>query len=108
MRRVVGVAARLIAALCCIGGSGVAYAEPAENGEQIRHFLFYGGTDLWRYGSFMHGGALWSPEGVDREGFTLKVLMAGGAYRYRSGANNIVGHQLLASVLPGWRFKQER
>ncbi len=108
MRRVSGLAARVIAALCGVWTSGVVYAEPAENGERVPHFLFFGGTDLWRYGMFMHGGGLWSPEGVDREGFTLKLLMAGGAYRYQSGAATVVGHQLLASVLPGWRFKQER
>ncbi|MGA7787020.1 MAG: hypothetical protein WCA56_02520 [Xanthobacteraceae bacterium] len=26
-------------------------------------FLMFGGTDLWRYGAFLYGGALWSPAG---------------------------------------------
>ncbi len=108
MRRVAGVAARLVAAFCWVCSTGVAYAETAENGEHVPHFLYFSGTDLWRYGAFMHGGVLWSPDGVNREGFTLKLLMAGGAYRYQSGPTNIVGRQLVASVLPGWRFKQER
>ena len=107
MRSVVGVAARVFAALGCICGSGVACAETAP-GEHDPHFLFFSGTDLWRFGAFMHGGVLWSPDGVNREGFTLKLLMAGGAYRYEAGGNKVVGRQLLASVLPGWRFKQER
>jgi hypothetical protein len=33
-------------------------------------FLFFGGTDLWRYGAFLYGGAIWSPGGVDNPGFT--------------------------------------
>ncbi len=33
-------------------------------------FLLFGGTDLWRYGQFLYGGALWSPAGLDRDGFT--------------------------------------
>ena len=108
MRRVAGVAARVIAVFCCVRLAGAAHAEMAAGAEQVPHFLFFTGTDLWRFGAFMHGGALWSPDGVNREGFTLKVLMAGGAYRYLSGTTDITGKQLLAAVLPGWRFKQER
>jgi len=107
MCRVAGVAAGILAALGYVFGSGVARAESA-NDEREPHFLFYSGTDLWRFGAFMHGGVLWSPDGINREGFTLKLLMAGGAYRYQAGESNVTGRQLLASVLPGWRFKQGR
>jgi hypothetical protein len=107
MRSVAGVAARVLAALGCLCGAGVAHAETAGD-ESVPRFLFYSGTDLWRFGAFMHGGVLWSPDGVNREGFTLKLLTAGGAYRYKAGARDVIGRQLLASVLPGWRFKQDR
>lgn len=107
MRSVAGVAARVLAALGWVCSAGVASAETA-SGEEVPHFLLYSGTDLWRFGAFMHGGVLWSPGGVNREGFTLKLLVAGGAYRYKAGNQDIVGRQLLASVLPGWRFKQDR
>jgi hypothetical protein len=107
MRSVAGVAAALVAAVgFCLGGS-VADADTAGD-EPVPHFLFYIGTDLWRFGAFMHGGVLWSPDGVNREGFTLKLLMAGSAYRYQAGARDVIGRQLLASVLPGWRFKQKK
>jgi len=33
-------------------------------------FLLFSGTDLWRYGAFFYGGALWSPAGLDTGGFT--------------------------------------
>jgi hypothetical protein len=106
MRSVLSIVAAMVAALCC--GSGIAYGQTAADGEQVPHFLFYSGTDLWRYGAFAHGGVLWSPDGIDREGFTLKLLLAGGKYRYRSGATDMTGRQLLAAVLPGWRFKHDR
>ena len=44
-----------------------------------RAFLLFSGTDLWRDGRFLHGGVLWSPDGLDREGFTLKVMRFGRA-----------------------------
>jgi hypothetical protein len=36
----------------------------------IPSFLFFGGTDLWRYGQFLYGGTLWSPSGLNNDGFT--------------------------------------
>jgi cellulose biosynthesis protein BcsS len=33
-------------------------------------FLLFGGTDLWRYGNFLYGGAVWAPSGLDTDGFT--------------------------------------
>lgn len=70
-------------------------------------FLLFSGGDLWGHGSFLHGGALWSPGGLDREGFTLKALISGGTYNYLSGAldTKIDGREFVAQVLPGWRFK---
>jgi hypothetical protein len=63
--------------------------------------------DLWNHGGFVHGGVVWSPRGVDNEGFALKVMFGGGSYRYISGAlgnAEISGRQLAAAVMPGWRF----
>ena len=80
----------------------------ADGGAQ---FLLFSGADLWRDGRFLHGGVLWSPDGLDREGFTLKVMGSGGLYRYRSGALNnawVIGTEEEVQLLPGWRFKQDR
>ena len=73
-------------------------------------FLFFGGTDLWRYGAFLYGGAIWSPGGVDNSGFTLKTLFSGGAYKYTSGALNteIKGATGSAAILPGWKFVNDK
>jgi hypothetical protein len=33
-------------------------------------FLLFTGTDIWRYGGSLYGGFLWSPKGLDADGFT--------------------------------------
>ncbi len=67
--------------------------------------LLFAGSDLWRDGAFLHGGTLWSPGGLDVDGFTLKLLLAGGGYTYPSGGlhTDVDGTLVSASVLPGWR-----
>jgi hypothetical protein len=107
-RRRVSAARTLAAAfVCCVCVS----AAPAWAGDDGAHFLMFSGADLWRDGSFMHGGVLWSPGGLDREGFTLQAVISGGAYRYQSGALNnawVIGTEEEALVMPGWRFKHDR
>lgn len=93
------------ALVCCVGVS----AGPAWAGDDGPRFLLFSGADLWRDGAFAHGGLLWSPGGVDREGFTLKAMISGGQYRYISGAlgnARIAGTEESLQTLPGWRFKQ--
>jgi len=72
-------------------------------------FLIFTGTDLWRYGAFFYGGTLWTPAGVDAEGFTLKMLLDGGGYTYWAGdvRANVDATMISASLLPGWRFKRD-
>jgi hypothetical protein len=68
-------------------------------------FLLFGGTDAWRNGGFVHGGLIWSPGGIDREGFAAKLMAGTGAYRYRNGTTPTDGFATVLDVLPGWRFK---
>jgi hypothetical protein len=99
-------AAIAIAAACCIGAQGVS-AGPAGDGDSAR-VVFFSGTDLWHHGKFIHGGLLWSPDGLDREGLTFKAAISGGFYRYISGAlgnKEVTGRELTAQFMPGWRFK---
>jgi hypothetical protein len=69
-------------------------------------FLLFTGTDIWRYGGSLYGGFLWSPKGLDTDGFTFKMLLDGGAYSYVSGGlqQTVDGTKLSAAALPGWRF----
>jgi hypothetical protein len=90
---------------CCVCVSaGSAWA-----GDDGARFLLFSGADLWRDGRFMHGGVLWSPGGLDREGFTLQTVLSGGQYHYQSGALNnaqVIGTEKEVQLLPGWRFKR--
>jgi hypothetical protein len=93
------------AAFCSVAGSASADGNRAGD----PRFLLFSGTDLWGHGGFSHAGFNWSPNGVDNEGFTLKLVGGGGLYRYRSGAlgdAQVFGQQLWGSALPGWRFKR--
>lgn len=71
------------------------------------NYLIFSGYDLWRHGGFAHLGVIWSPQGLDREGFALKLIFGGGLYGYNSGALNnwyVNGRQLAFAAMPGWRF----
>lgn len=48
----------------------VALPEARAGGTENPPLLLFAGTDLWRDGHFLYGGLLWSPGGVDRDGFT--------------------------------------
>lgn len=107
MRCVRGVAAATIVVAALSSFARSALAESAADGREALRFLLFANTDLWRHGGFSHGGLLWSPGGLDREGFAFKVMFGGGLYRYISGALGNVeveGRQLSAAALPGWRF----
>jgi hypothetical protein len=73
--------------------------------------LYFSGTDLWRNGTFLYGGVVWSPWGLDHEGFALKAFASGGTYNYISGAlggMEVQGRELKAELMPGWRFKWDK
>jgi hypothetical protein len=110
MRRVVGV---IVASWLAAGPAwSVEDAQPAASAAAAPQLtrLYFAGADLWRNGAFAHAGLLWSPRGLDTEGFTLKLLLATGAYRNHAepGQPEVVGGQLLGAVMPGWRFKFEK
>lgn len=65
---------------------------------------YFAGGDVWRAGFTAYGGVLYSANGANVDGFLTKVLLAEGAYVYRSGRRPIRGVYGLASVMPGWRL----
>jgi hypothetical protein len=103
-----GVAAAWVAAAVTACSLDCAFAEEGANGAEFNRYLLFSGFDLWRSGGFIHGGVLWSPGGLEREGFTLKLLTGGGDYRYQSRGTEIRGESGLVSVMPGWRIKSGR
>lgn len=114
MRRVGGVVAA-----CLSAAAGLLFAAPAPADEllpavellpekHIDRFLLFSGFDLWRTGGSAYGGLLWSPKGLVREGFTLKLLTAAGLYRYQANLTPTDGAYVLTSAMPGWRFMGDR
>ena len=84
----------------------VGWADP---GASSPSFFLFGGTDLWRYGQFLYGGTLWSPSGLNADGFTLKLIANGGGYSYFSDGlqTEIHGTTISGAALPGWRFVRD-
>lgn len=80
--------------------------QAAAGGAGNPSFLLFSGSEFWRYGAFLYGGLLWSPAGIDTDGFTFKMLLEGGKYSYVSGGLQeiIDGTKFSAAALPGWRF----
>ncbi len=77
----------------------------AEDRSEHETMMLFAGADMWRAGGFAHGGLVWSPGGLDKEGFAAKLMAGAGIYRYRSGDTPITGDVLVFNVMPGWRFK---
>jgi hypothetical protein len=103
------IRACLLAVVIGHGYAGAASAEIDFGDEQT--VLYFSGMDLWRHGAFVHGGLLASPGGLDKDGFTLKLLIGAGRYRYIAGSlgnARVTGHQAVALLLPGWRFQRDR
>jgi hypothetical protein len=106
VRTVAWVIAIWLAAIATICGQGDAFGQIEElTAAPADQVLLFSGIDFWRSGGFVHGGMLWSPDGLASEGFTLKLLVGAGSYRFQSGMLQPTGQVALASVMPGWRFK---
>jgi hypothetical protein len=69
----------------------------------------FSGTDTWRNGNFLYGGALWSPRGLDRDGPAFKAVISTGLYRYTRSFDRrvIIGHEQAGQLLAGSRFKTD-
>jgi hypothetical protein len=105
MRGVGRVVAAAIAGAMASMAASTATASAAELNPST---LIFAGTDLWRFGQFVHGGVLLSPTALDADGFTLKLLAGAGRYVYSSGSlgRDVDGQVFSASALPGWRFRR--
>lgn len=72
--------------------------------------MLFSGVDIWRDGRFTHGGLVFSPGGLHREGLVFKLMSNGGLYRFKSGTFNmdVIGQEVGGVALAGWRFVRER
>jgi hypothetical protein len=104
--RVSAAAAVAVVFFCC-GPS----ASAGQTGGASERLILFSGGDFARNAAFAHGGLLWSPRGLELPGFTFRLLLSGGAYRYTSGALgnvDVTGREFVAQFLPGWRFTGKR
>jgi len=97
--RVAVATALAVASVICCAACGAEILPPAPSS------LLFGGTDLWRYGAFLYGGAVWAPQGLDAGGFAMKALLSGGRYSYMAGDIHaqVDGITVSAAAMPGWR-----
>ena len=82
-------------------------ASPAAK-PQVEHFLFYGGYDGWYAGSFASGGMLWSPGGLERDGFITRFMAGAGTYKYRAGTTDTVGYVAILESSAAPRRSQQQ
>jgi hypothetical protein len=71
MRRVGAIAATILAA--ALNNICVDYAQAGDlaGSRSEKQFLFFAGSDVWRQGFSLHGGVVWSANGVDQDGFVF-------------------------------------
>lgn len=75
---VVSAAAFVVAGVCLSAG-------PSRADDDEPHVMLFSGRDIWRNGAYAYSGLLLAPGGFEEDGFMLKLLAGGGAYRYFSG-----------------------
>lgn len=100
--RTAAAASRAVASLLLL----VAYCSPARSWPD-ETLMFFSGSDFWGHGSFLHGGALWAPGGLNNNGIIFKTVISGGRYNYFSGGLGLEvgGRETVAQFMPGVRFK---
>src|SRR4051794_40170636 len=105
----------LIAAVMTCGGRTLAQSPDAEaappgnelsGGAKPEHFLFYSGFDIWRFGRAGFAGFYASPEGLDKNGFMVRLFVSGGRERYDIGSQRFNTDIVRGWLLPGWRLSE--
>jgi Cellulose biosynthesis protein BcsS len=107
-RRRVCAAIFVAVAVSYCGICGTVSPSRADEEDDARIILF-SGRDIWRDGAFAYGGLIFGPDGFERDGLLLKVLLSGGLYRYSAGSfggETVVGAEWLIQALPGWRIRR--
>ncbi|MEJ2377812.1 MAG: cellulose biosynthesis protein BcsS [Pseudolabrys sp.] len=96
------VATAFIVCCCCVAAGPVR----AGDDDGVAHAILFSGRDFWGNGAFLFGGMLWAPNGFERDGLVFKLMLSGGAYRYKAGdlgGERVIGAELVAQALPGFR-----
>jgi Cellulose biosynthesis protein BcsS len=81
-------------------------ASELSGGAKPEHFLLYSGFDIWRFGRAGFGGFYASPEGLDKDGFMVRLFVSDGRERYDAGSKRFNTDILRGSLLPGARLSE--
>ena len=105
----------VVAAVMTGGGHALAQGPDVEaappvnelsGGSKPEHFLFYSGFDIWRFGLAGFGGFYAAPDGLDKDGFILRLFFSAGRERYDTSTKRFNTGILRGSLLPGWRLSE--
>jgi hypothetical protein len=102
------------AAIMACSGRALAQAPEPEppppdslsGGSKPDYFLLYGGFDIWRFGRAGYGGFYAAPEGLDKDGFVVRLFVSDGRERYDLAAKRFNTDIVRVSLLPGWRVSE--
>lgn len=94
-------------------GAGIAMSSlsalfpPAElsGGSQADQVLLFGGYDVWRNGQSAFTGLHWAANGLDNDGFIVRLSLADGVERYHTRWQTYVTDISRGALMAGWRFK---
>jgi hypothetical protein len=81
-------------------------ASELSGGAKPEHFLFYSGFDIWRFGRASYGGFYAAPEGLNTDGFIVRLFVSGGRERYDAGSKRFDTDIFRGSLAPGWRLSE--
>gem|GEM_PF-368678 len=86
--------------------SSPASVDPLSGGSKADQVLLFGGYDLWRNGVSNYAGLHWATNGLNDDGFILRLSMSNGLDSYRTRSRTYTTEIFRAALLPGWRFKR--
>lgn len=77
-------------------------------GARPEQVLLFGGFDLWRNSLAGYGAVQWAADGLNSDGFIIRLVLSEGTERYRTPTTTFSTDIFRASILPGWRFQREK
>ncbi|WP_322517957.1 cellulose biosynthesis protein BcsS [Rhodopseudomonas palustris] len=84
----------------------LATADPLSGGSRADQVLMFGGYDVWSNGSSTYAGLHWAANGLDDDGFILRLSMSNALERFRTPSRTYTTAIFRAALMPGWRFKR--
>lgn len=84
----------------------LATADPLSGGSKADQVLMFGGYDVWSNGTSSYAGLHWAANGLNDDGFILRLSMSNAMERFRTPSRTYTTTIYRAALMPGWRFKR--